>query len=225
MLLRSLSFVLTAAFLHTALGAEQPLAPATTAVTVGELVTWQPFNDPASLVKGQTKWQAGIGKWEITNGVVRATEEGPSEKRPNGHEAVCEYVSEQGDFVMTGEFQINSAAHVGFVFRDNQQPNNHQGRIIITPTSIELHKMSGISKTTRKEVLTSLQVPLAADQWHSIVIEVSDDHCRVVVDGKQTVEGQHERFLAAKGRIGVVARGDSALFKNVGIWKALRKAK
>jgi len=205
--------------------AEEATAPVTTTVTVGELVTWQPFNDPASLAKGQTKWQAGIGKWEIAEGAVRATEEAPSEKRPNGHEAVCEYVSEQGDFVMKAEFQINSAAHVGFVFRDNGQPNNHQGRIIVTPTSIELHKMSGISKTTRREVLASLKEPLAADQWHSIVIEVSGDHCRAVVDGQQTVEGRHERFLAPKGRIGVVARGDSALFKNVGIWKVNPKVK
>lgn len=226
MLRRTFSLILATALISSSslFSAEAPSAPATQLCKSGELITWQPCNDQSTLVAKGMPWQAGIGTWAVEGGAVRATEEGPSEARPKGHEAVCEYVGEFSDIILSAEFKGNAAPHVGFVFRDDQKPNNHQGRLIINPDKVELHKMSGIGKTTRREVVTALDLKLSQDEWHTITIEVCGDQFRAVIDGKHIIEGKHERFGAAKGRIGMVAKGNTAQFRNFGIWKAAPKA-
>ncbi|MCA9054120.1 MAG: hypothetical protein KDA75_09805 [Planctomycetaceae bacterium] len=191
-----------------------------------ELLTSESFARPDAFdLKGKpgaTGWRPGIGEWKIVDGAAYAIQEGPSEKRPNGHEAVCEYVTNQGDLVLTAEFKLGDSPQVGFVCRDTNSPNLHLGRVLITPTAIWVQKMSGIAKETRKEELTRMPVQLDPQTWHRVTVEVCGDRWLARIDD-HTIEGSHARFQDRKGRVGFVARGEGAQFRNVAVWSATAK--
>ena len=157
------------------------------------------------------------------HGAAYAVQEGPSEKRPNGHEAVCEHVVDLGDYLLTAEFKLGASPQIGFVCRDTHNPNHHQGRVVITPTAIWIQKMSGIAKETRREELTKIPVKLDPNTWHSITVEVCGDRF-VARIGKHVLEAKHERFRDRKGRIDFVARGEGAQFRAVSLWSARPKS-
>lgn len=195
--------------------------PATTLLKPEKLITAESFSSPGVLnSRGKPRWDGwsgGIGEFKTVDNAVYLIKEGPSEKRPNGHEAVCEYATELNDYVLKAEFKLGTSPQIGFVCRDTNKPNHHQGRVQITPKAIWIQKMSGIAKQTRKEVLTRIEVELDTEAWHTITVEVSGDQFVAKIDD-HVVQAKHERFTAAKGRIGFVARGEGALFRNVELW-------
>ncbi|MEW4455441.1 family 16 glycoside hydrolase [Bremerella sp. JC817] len=203
--------------------ADKPAPPETQLVKPGERITFDKLDQEEAFGRkgkpGANGWRAGIGEWSVVDGAGYAKEEGPSEKRPRGHEAVCEHIVDLGDLVLTGEFKLGPAPQVGFVCRDTHQPNHHLGRVLITPSAIWIQKMSGIAKETRKEELKRIKVDIDPNTWHKVTVEVKGDRWLVRVDD-HVLEGSHERFLDRKGRVGFVARGEGAQFRNVAIWKA-----
>lgn len=206
--------------------AETPAAPATQICQTTQLVAAEKFDKPESFAKerqpGTDGWRAGIGTWSIVDGAAYATQEGPSKNRPNGHEAVCEHLVDLGDYVLTGEFKLGASPQIGFVCRDTNKPNLHQGRVVITPTAIWIQKMSGIAKETRREELTKIEVKLDPTTWHRFTVEVCGDRWFARIDD-HTLEARHERFKDRKGRIGMVARGEGAQFRNLSLWSAQPK--
>lgn len=203
--------------------AADPVPPATQTCKPDKLIAAEKFDRAESFAKekqpGTDGWRGGIGTWRIEDGAAYAVQEGPSEKRPNGHEAVCEHVVDLGDLVLTGEFKLGPSPQIGFVCRDTNMPNHHLGRVVITPTAIWIQKMSGISKETRREELKKIEVTVAPDIWHRITVEVCGDRWFARVDD-HILEAQHERFKDRKGRVGMVARGEGAQFRNVSLWSA-----
>jgi len=198
--------------------------PETKLVTPTTLITAAKFDQASSLAqKGKPGWRGGIGEWEVKDGVLHAKDEKPSAARPNGHEAVCEYVTEATDLVFTAQFKLGTAPHVGFVCRDTNNPNHHLGRIMVTPDKVWLQQMSGIAKQTKKEILQTIETKFDPKQWYSITIEVRGDEWLAKV-GPHTLTARHERFKAPKGRIGLVAKGEGAQFKDVAIWHAKPKS-
>lgn len=203
--------------------AETPAPPATEVCVPDTLVSAEAFDRPESFApKGQavtTGWRGGIGEWRIVEGAAYAIQEGPSEKRPNGHEAVCEHVTDLGDLVLTGEFKLGASPQIGFVCRDTHNPNHHLGRVVITPDEIWIQKMSGIAKETRREELVKIEVKTDPLTWHRVTVEVCGDLWRARIDD-HVLEARHERFGDRKGRVGMVARGEGARFRNLALWSA-----
>jgi hypothetical protein len=219
------TFLFLSSFLCLAFAdAAEPTPPQTVICMPDALIAAEAFDRPESFAaKGTTTgWRGGIGEWKIVEGAAYAIQEGPSEKRPNGHEAVCEHVTDLGDLVLTGEFKLGASPQIGFVCRDTQNPNHHLGRVVITPDAIWIQKMSGIAKETRREELVKLEVKTDPTVWHKITIEVSGDHWRARIDD-QVIEARHERFKDRKGRVGMVARGEGAQFRNLALWSAAPK--
>ena len=208
----------------TLVDAAEPTPPQTVISVPDALIAAESFDRPESFAaKGTTTgWRGGIGEWKIVEGAAYAIQEGPSEKRPNGHEAVCEHITDLGDLVLTGEFKLGASPQIGFVCRDTHNPNHHLGRVVVTPDAIWIQKMSGISKETRREELVKLEVKTDPEVWHKITIEVSGDHWRARIDD-QMIEARHERFHDRKGRVGMVARGEGAQFRNLALWSAKAK--
>ena len=202
---------------------DEPHPPKTKITIPGQLVTAEAFDRTESLAKkGTVGWRGGIGEWQVDRGAVYAKDEKPSAARPNGHEAVCEYVTELGDLVMTAEFKLGTSPQVGFVCRDTNNPNHHLGRILVTPTSVWLQKMSGIAKQTSKEILQKIDAKFDPEQWYQVTIEISGDTWRATV-GDHELTAKHDRFKDPKGRVGLVAKGEGAQFRNVAVWKAQPK--
>lgn len=206
--------------------AEEPAPPQTRLVRTTKLISAEKFDQPSAFgVKGKpgaNLWRAGIGEWTIVDGAAYEKSERPTAKRPNGHEAVSEVVTDLGDLVLTGEFRLGESPQVGFVCRDTNQPNHHLGRVVITPTAIWIQKMSGIAKETRREELIRVKADIDPNAWHTITLEVCGDQWIAKVDDI-TLEAQHERFADRKGRVGMVARKDGAQFRNLAIWAAEKK--
>lgn len=207
--------------------AETPAPPATQICQTTQLIAAEKFDRPESFAKerqrGMDGWRAGIGTWSVVDGAAHAKQEGPSKNRPNGHEAVCEHLVDLGDYVLMGEFKLGTSPQIGFVCRDTNQPNHHQGRVVITPTAIWIQKMSGIAKETRREELQKIEVKLDPQAWHHFTIEVCGDRWFARIDD-HTLEATHERFKDRKGRIGMVARGEGAQFRNLSLWSAQPKS-
>ncbi|MBL9113600.1 MAG: DUF1080 domain-containing protein [Verrucomicrobiaceae bacterium] len=206
--------------------AADPVPPTTQLCTVDKLISAENFDRPESFAKekqsGTDGWRGGIGTWSIKDGAAYAVQEGPSEKRPNGHEAVCEHIVDLGDYVLIAEFKLGPSPQIGFVCRDTNKPNLHQGRAMITPTAIWIQKMSGIAKETRREELKKIEVKLDPNTWHRITIEICGDRFLAKIDD-HVLEASHERFKERKGRIGFVARAEGAQFRNVALWSAKAK--
>lgn len=208
-------------------GGETPAVPATRICLADKLIAAEKFDRAESFAKerdpGMEGWRAGIGTWSIVDGAGYAKQEGPSKNRPNGHEAVCEHLVDLGDYVLSGEFKLGASPQIGFVCRDTNKPNHHQGRVVITPTAIWIQKMSGIAKETRREELKKIEVKLDPAAWHRITLEVCGDRWFARIDD-YTLEARHERFKDRKGRIGMVARDEGAQFRNLSLWSAQPKS-
>lgn len=206
--------------------AADPAPPATQTCQPDKLIAAEAFDKPESFAKekqpGTEGWRGGIGTWSIKDGAAYAVQEGPSEKRPNGHEAVCEHLVDLGDLVLTGEFKLGASPQIGFVCRDTNKPNHHLGRVVITPTAIWIQKMSGIAKETRREELKKIEVKLDPTSWHRITVEVCGDRFFAKIDD-HTLEATHERFKDRKGRVGFVAKAEGAQFRNLALWCAKPK--
>lgn len=207
--------------------AADPTPPTTQTCQSDKLIAAEAFDKPESFTKqkqpGTDGWRGGIGTWSIKDGAAYAVQESPSEKRPNGHEAVCEHIVDLGDYVLTGEFKLGLSPQIGFVCRDTNQPNLHQGRVMITPTAIWIQKMSGIAKETRREELKKIEVKLDPNTWHRITVEICGDHFFAKIDD-HVLEASHERFKERKGRVGFVAKAEGAQFRNVALWSAKPKS-
>lgn len=206
--------------------AADPAPPAAQTCQPVTLIAAETFDRPEAFAKerqpGTAGWRAGIGNWSIRDGAAHAVQEGPSAKRPNGHEAVCEHLADLGDLVLTGEFKLGSSPQVGFVCRDTHQPNHHLGRVVITPAALWIQKMSGIAKETRREELARIAVALDPQAWHRITVEVCGDRWFVRI-GDHVLEARHTRFQDRKGRVGMVARGEGAQFRHLALWSARPK--
>lgn len=214
-------------FVNQATFAEDPAPPATTISQPDKLIAAEKFDKPEAFKSakqpGTDGWRGGIGTWSIKDGAAYEIQEGPSKNRPNGHEAVCEHIVDLGDYILTAEFKLGASPQVGFVCRDTNKPNLHQGRVVITPTAIWIQKMSGIAKETRREELTKIEVKTDPDTWHHITIEIVGDHYVARIDDS-ILEAHHERFKDRKGRVGFVARGEGAQFRNIALWSAKPKS-
>lgn len=221
------NLIFTLLFASSLAFAADPAPPATHTCVADKLISAEKFDRPEAFTDkkkaGTDGWRGGIGSWSIKEAAAYAVQEGPSEKRPNGHEAVCEHIVDLGDYVLTAEFKLGPSPQIGFVCRDTNQPNLHQGRVMITPTAIWIQKMSGIAKETRREELKKIDVQLDPNTWHRITIEICGDHFFAKIDDDHTVEASHERFKERKGRVGFVARAEGAQFRNITLWSAKGK--
>ncbi len=200
--------------------ANTPQPPETQLVVPTKLITAEAFERAEGLAaKGKPGWHGGIGEWQVKDGVLHAKDEAPSAARPNGHEGVCEFVTEFGDAVITAEFRLGKSPQVGVVCRDTQQPNHHLGRVLVTQDKVWIQKMDGIAKQTTKEILQTINTPFDPNQWYRITLEISGDEFLAHI-GPHTLSGKNDRFKEKKGRVGLIAKGEGAQFRNVAVWAA-----
>ena len=206
--------------------ANDPTPPATKLVEPGKLIATEKFDREDSVgtqtKRGTAGWATVLGDWKIVDGAAYGISEPPSKKRPKGHAAGCDQIVDLDDFVISGEFKLGDAHQVGVITRDSNQPPLHLGRVLITKKSIWIQKMTGISKETRSEVLTKIDVPVDTNTWHTFVIEIQGSQFLARIDD-HILEAKHPRFADRKGRIGFIAGGEGAQFRNVSLWEAKKK--
>lgn len=181
-----------------------------------EAIVVSKFNESTDRIrKGEIGgWQAGIGEWRIENGALIG-----DELEADHHASSCTYRFEATHLVIKAQVKLDDATQIAIGCRDTVPPNLHLSRLYITPDSIWIQKMSGISKSTRKEILVTKEVAIDPQRWYDVTIEIIGDHYVAHV-GDQTIEARHERFADAKGIVALINRGQGARFKNVELWHA-----
>ncbi|MEM1294397.1 MAG: hypothetical protein AAGH89_03465 [Verrucomicrobiota bacterium] len=159
-------------------------------------------------------WQAGIGEWRIEEGFLIG-----DEVAEDNHASSLTYRLETTNLIITAQVQLSTAENITFACRDTVPPNNHLGRLYITPDKLWIQHMTGIAKTTTSEKLVTKDVKLKPDEWYDVTIEIIGDQYRATV-GDEEIEATHPRFADAIGIVALVNRGQGARFRNVALWNA-----
>lgn len=181
-----------------------------------DVIVKSPFDQdtPVTRKAALAGWQAGIGQWRIEDGALIG-----DEVAEDNHPSSLTHRFETDNLIITAQVQLGTATQIAFACRDTVPPNNHLGRLYITPDKLWIQHMSGISKTTKAERLTTVDVDIDPDKWYDVTIEIIGDHYRATV-GDEELEATHSRFADAKGIVALVNKGQGAKFKNVELWKA-----
>ncbi|MBI1354671.1 MAG: hypothetical protein GC160_10015 [Acidobacteria bacterium] len=214
-MLRRLSIAVLGLGLAPLLFAAGPTPPETRLATPGELIISQPFHTADGLAaKGAPGFQQLIGHWEVRDGVLVG-----NELASDHHTASCIDRTVFTDAVITAQVQLGDAERIAILMRDDIAPNHHLARVFLTPDSLWVQHMSGISKSTKSEILEKKAAPFDPSQWYTVVIEVVGDEILARI-GDQTIYAKHARFQATKGIVGMLVKGQNARFRNVAVWHA-----
>jgi hypothetical protein len=149
------------------------------------------------------EWKAGIGEWRVEDGSLVG-----DELEADNHASSLTHEVEGTHLILTAQVKLGTAEQIAFACRDNVPPSLHLGRLYITPDKLWIQRMTGISKTTTAEKLTTVDVEIDPEEWYDVTIEIIGDRYRAKV-GDEELEAQHERFADH--------------FRDVSIWKAAPK--
>lgn len=193
--------------------------PSLIAEPTGLIVSTAFDGESGPVRKGKIEgWSAGIGEWWMADGALHG-----NEVADDHHPSSCTWKLEAGDVIIKAQFKLGGSSQIAFGCRDTVAPNLHLGRVIITPGSVWVQRMSGIAKTTKSEKLVEQKRKIDPEEWHDITIEIVGDHYRATIDGK-VIEAKHERFRDPKGIVALISKGQGAQFRKVEIRHAKPKA-
>lgn len=205
-------------------------------------VTAEPIAKPGEVifsddfVSTNAEWKAVIPSFEVNEGVLRVWQ------TRDDHGAVCRVHRPMKDVVVTFRFKFDGSTGFNAVFDDKNHKGSHAGhicRVAFAPKQIRLgDDKEGVMRNDVFEMRKDPARKAEADkmlvgrgsvanfvitpgQWHEVVIEISGERMRVVVDGKavgflQSSGIAHE----TKESFHFTVNGQGVLFDDVKISKA-----
>ena len=162
-------------------------------------------------------WKAAKGKWEIVGGSIQG-----AELAADMHGAVARVNLPHRNAVIQYSFKLQGAKTTSLSINDAK---GHNSRVIITAAGFSArkddHDHEGPDKAA---VLQAVKTPIAAGEWHTLVIEIQGPDFLARLDGKQIAFGSHDAINVDKTNIGLTVGGESVSFKNLRIWEATAKS-
>ena len=209
----SLALLLVAA--TSAALAADPDQPQTKLAQIDKLILADFFT--GSTLKPE--WKVGKGKWEITDGTLRA-----AELAADKHGGVLRTAFKLKDIVIAYEVKLDGAKATSLSING---PKDHLARIIVAPTRFVVQRDDQDHDGPDKAVVfLTKPVELAPGTWHTVVLEMVGDKMVGTLDGKITGEGSDPTFAAKeKTAPGFTVAGESASFRNVRIYTAKAEPK
>jgi len=187
---------------------EKKDAPKTLLTTPGSVV----FSDDMTQAPGK-EWKAGKGKWQISDGVLKA-----SELKEDMHGAVMRHQVKFENAVISYSFKFDGAKGTSLSINDAK---GHNSRVSITPNGFSVRKDSHDKNVNDKAaVLMEKKVAIKPGEWHTIVIELNGKELVATLDGKETAFGEHEGVAGEKTNFGLTVAGESVSFKNFRLYEA-----
>jgi len=178
----------------------------------GKLLISDDLNQPLG-----THWKAAKGKWEVVGGAIQG-----SELKADMHGAVMRTNVPVKNAVIQYSFKLQGAKTTSLSINDAK---GHNSRVIITPTGFSARKDDhDHAGPDQAALLQAVKTPIAADEWHTIVVEIQGPEFVARLDGKQVALGSHESINVEKTNFGLTVAGESVSFKNLRIWEATPKA-
>jgi hypothetical protein len=144
------------------------------------------------------EWKAVVPSFEVTDGTLRVWQ------ARDDHGAVCRVHRPMKDVVVSFRFKLDGSTGFNAVFDDKNHKGSHAGhicRVAFAPKQIRLgDDREGVMRNDifemRKDPARKAEADrllagrgsvsnfaITPDAWHEVVIELSGDRMRVVVDG------------------------------------------
>lgn len=178
----------------------------------GKLLLSDDLNQPLG-----KQWKAAKGKWEVVGGAMQG-----SELKADMHGAVMRTNVPVKNAVIQYSFKLQGAKSTSLSINDAK---GHNSRVLITPAGFSARKDDHDHEGPDKAVLLqAVKTPIAADEWHTLVVEIQGPEFVARLDGKEVALGSHEAINVDKTNFGLTVAGESVSFKNLRIWEATPKA-
>ncbi len=166
------------------------------------------------LKEASKDWRAAKGKWEAVDGALRGSEI-PEDK----HGAVTRHALSFTNAVIQYSFKLDGAKGTTLSINDAKE---HLCRVMINPNGFIVqkddHDHDGPDKAV---VFQKIETPIAAGEWHTLVVEILGKEMLASLDGQKVGFGEHEMIAEAKANLGFTVAGQSASFKDLRVWEAL----
>jgi hypothetical protein len=182
-----------------------PEPPTTLMVSPGKLLVSDDLSGPLG-----KEWKAAKGKWEMSDGAVRA-----SELPADMHGAVARRSLDMKDVVVAYSFKVDGAKVTTLSFNDAK---GHVCRVLVRPTGLTVQKDAHDKTTEKPEQLGTSEVSLKPGQWHTLVVELRGPDILATLDGKHTAFGSHAGINLPKTNFGLTVAGESVSFKKLTVW-------
>ncbi len=164
-------------------------------------------------------WSAGHGEWKIEDGVLLG-----KELAADNHGATFKRALPLKDAVIQYSFQLAGATATSLSI-DNS--TGHLCRIHIAPAGFTASKDDNDKDLGPDEGAryNTIEMNLADDEWHTMVIELVGDTVLAQIDGEddEVSFGSHEMIAGEKAKLGFTITGASVRFKDLKIWEAQPK--
>ena len=195
--------ILTALPLHA--GAPKD-APATLMLTPGKLLVREDLNQPFA-----KDWFANKGKWEVVDGVMRASELSSDE-----HAAVRRKPVNFKSAIVQFSFKLDGATMASLSMNADK---GHVCRVRFTPDGFTVIKDKDKSNNGKPAELDTCKVAIKPGEWHTFVVEMAGKEMLARLDGKHVAFGANDALTTPKASVGFTVKGDSASFKNLRVYE------
>jgi Domain of Unknown Function (DUF1080) len=169
------------------------------------------FSDDLSQALGK-EWKAGKGKWEVADGVIKA-----SEVADDKHAAVVRHSLPFHDVAIGYSFKLDGAKATSLSINTAK---NHLCRVIVRPTGLTVQKDDTDKDGPDKVVVfETRKVEIKPGEWHTLLVEIQGKEMVATLDGMETAFGSHEMLDADKANFGLTVSGESVSFKDLRVWE------
>ena len=162
-------------------------------------------------------WRVAKGSWTAADGCIVV-----KELKADMHGAVARRGVMQANLVVQYSFKLDGARNTTLSINDAK---GHCCRVMIDPTGLTVRKDSHDHNQTDKPLTLDRQPgPIAAGQWHTLLVEILGPEMLACIDGKLIAFGAHQSINIVKKDIGLTEAGESVAFKDLKIWEATPNA-
>lgn len=172
-------------------------------------------DDLSSIAKD---WKAGKGKWEVVDGALRG-----AELKADMHGAVTRRDAAFENGVVQFAFKLDGAKSISLSMNG---PKAHICRVSIRPNGFSVQKDDQDGKTGPDTglVLSTVETPIKAGEWHTMVVEMQGKEMLATLDGEFTAYGENDAINKPKANIGLTVAGETASYKNLSVSEASPRA-
>jgi len=156
-----------------------------------------------------SNWKAGKGKWEAADTGLRG-----SELKEDMHGAVIRQNVAFHNGVIQFSFRLDGTKQISLSLNGAK---GHVSRVIVRPNGLVVQKddQDGKNGPDTGKVLQTVETPIKAGEWHTLLVELNGKEILATLDGEQIAYGEHEAIDKPITNIGLTVAGESASFKNL----------
>jgi hypothetical protein len=181
-------------------------APPTLMLQPGKLLVSDDLNQPFG-----KDWFANKGKWDVVDGVMRA-----SELPGDMHAAVRRKPVKFDSAVVQFAFKFDGAT-MGSLSMNAEQ--GHVCRVRFTPAGFTVIRDKDKTNSGKAIEMDTCKIDIKPGTWHTLVVEMAGKDMLARLDGKNVAFGSNPGLTTAKASVGFTVKGESISFKNLRVYE------